>query len=255
MWNLNEAQEKLDLNERKQFLDNGTKHLKSALKMYHKAGYKNKEEEIKVRLSSIESDDNVLLSASSVLIVPSITSSTSGIKAPACPVETSQSIEMGDVKTITQKLKKTITNLPIKKSKTGKKVKNVLVFVSYATKDAEDFKIKDIAENLTKFKKINNVLYWQENTGDNIIKFMNDNLGKSDLVLLFCSANALTSEPVEKEWTAAEIMSKPIIPIFNVPDHIPPLLRPRLGIQYNPSDFQDNIKRIYDLILKKLSLK
>ena len=209
-----------------------------------------REDEIKSRLTSIETDEDILISASNVLIVPSITGNISGIKAPACPVETSQSIEMQDVKKITQKLK---SALPIKKG-VGK-VKNLLVFVSYATKDAEDFKIKEIAENLTKFKKISDVLYWQEDMSDNIIKIMNDNLGKCDLVLLFCSANALTSEPVEKEWTAADIMGKPIIPIFNVPDFIPPLLKPRLGVQYNPSDLQDNIKKIYNLILKKLSFK
>jgi hypothetical protein len=81
---------------------------------------------------------------------------------------------------------------------------------------------------------------------------MNDNLGKCDIMLLFCSPNALTSVPVEKEWTAADIMEKPIIPIFIDPDHIPPLLKPRLGVQLDPLDFKKNIDKIYELIVKKL---
>jgi hypothetical protein len=128
----------------------------------------------------------------------------------------------------------------------------ILVFVSYATKDADAYKIRDLAENLTKYEKIDNVLYWQEDMKDNIIKYMNDNLGICDVMLLFCSPNALASEPVEKEWTAADIIGKPIIPIFNNPDHIPPILKTRLGIQFDPFDFQKNIDEIYDLILKKI---
>jgi hypothetical protein len=73
-------------------------------------------------------------------------------------------------------------------------------------------------------------------------------------MLLFCSPNALASEPVEKEWTAADIIGKPIIPIFNNPDHIPTLLKTRLGIQFDPFDFQKNINEIYNLILKKIEL-
>jgi len=50
MWNLDKAQEELDINERKKFLENGVKFLHSAIKLFHKAGYKEKEKEIKVRL-------------------------------------------------------------------------------------------------------------------------------------------------------------------------------------------------------------
>jgi hypothetical protein len=135
---------------------------------------------------------------------------------------------------------------------THKKENDILVFVSYATKDAEIFKIKEICESLTKQAKITDVLYWQEDMQDNIIKYMNDNLEKCDVMLLFCSPNALISEPVEKEWTAADIMGKPIIPIFNDPEHIPPLLKTRLGVKFDPFNFQKNLNEISSLILKKL---
>jgi hypothetical protein len=133
------------------------------------------------------------------------------------------------------------------------KIKKIIIFMSYATKDAELFKIKEIAKSLNFYEDIKEVLYWQENMKDNIIKYMNDNLGRCNILLLFCSPNALISNPVEKEWTAADSMGKPIIPIFLNSDHIPPLLKSRLGLEYDSFDFQKNIHNLHDLILKKCS--
>ncbi|MFX1296463.1 MAG: TIR domain-containing protein [Promethearchaeota archaeon] len=130
--------------------------------------------------------------------------------------------------------------------------KDKLIFLSYATKDAELFKIREISENLTLYDEIENVLYWQNDMHDNIIKYMNDNLGKCDLMILFCSPNALNSEPVEKEWTAAESLSKPIIPVFIKKEHIPPLLSSRLGLEFDQSNIQKMIQELYKLISKKL---
>ena len=127
----------------------------------------------------------------------------------------------------------------------------LLIFVSYSTKDVELFKIKEISESLTIFNEIYDVLYWQEDMNDNIIKYMSDNLEKCDVMLLFCSPNALKSKPIEKEWTAADIMNKPIIPIFIKSDHIPPLLKSRLGVEFDTFDLQKTINEIYNLILKK----
>ncbi len=129
--------------------------------------------------------------------------------------------------------------------------KGILVFLSYATKDATLFGIKEIAEELTKHPEIFDVLYWQEDMQDNIFEYMNDNLGRCHVVLLFCSPNALNSEPVKKEWTAADAMGKPILPVFLKPDHIPPLLRSRLGVEFDQFDFKKNITTLHELILKK----
>lgn len=128
---------------------------------------------------------------------------------------------------------------------------DILVFISYATKDAGLFKIKEIAKKLRVYKDIKEVMYWQESMKDNIFKYMNDNLGKCNIMLLFCSPNALISKPVEKEWTAMDSMGKPIIPIFLKSDHIPPLLKSRLGLEYDSFDFQKNIQNLHELILKK----
>ncbi|MFX1355906.1 MAG: TIR domain-containing protein [Promethearchaeota archaeon] len=135
------------------------------------------------------------------------------------------------------------------KSKSDKS--GILIFVSYATKDVDFFRIRSIAEQLTDFEGIDDVLYWQEDMHDNIFKFMNDNLGKCDVVLLFCSKNSLNSIPVEKEWTAADSLGKPIIPIFTKAEDIPPLLSSRLGLEFNSSNLQKTIQNLYDLIIKK----
>lgn len=128
---------------------------------------------------------------------------------------------------------------------------DVLIFMSYATKDADLFKVKEIAEKLTKSPDIQDVLYWQEDMEDNIIEYMNDNLGKCHVFILFCSKNSLESVPVKKEWTAADAMGTPIIPVFFNPEYIPPLLRSRLGIEYDFYDLDRNVMELHSLILKK----
>ncbi|MFW9820863.1 MAG: toll/interleukin-1 receptor domain-containing protein [Candidatus Thorarchaeota archaeon] len=143
-----------------------------------------------------------------------------------------------------------VTSAPLNSSSETEEEEK-LVFVSYATKDAELYKIPELAKKLEEFKGIGKVLYWQEDMNDSIIEYMNDNLGKCNGVLLFCSPNALNSVPVKKEWMAAEALKKPIIPIFFKPEHIPPLLSDRLGIEFDNFDFQKNVRGIHDLFLKK----
>ena len=52
--------------------------------------------------------------------------------------------------------------------------KKILIFVSYATKDANLFKISELAEALTEYDEIHDVLFWQEDMQDNIIEYMNE---------------------------------------------------------------------------------
>jgi hypothetical protein len=140
---------------------------------------------------------------------------------------------------------------PIDESKQGK----LFVFISHSTKDVNTFMISEISRLLLKYPEIKEALFWEEHMKDNIIKFMNDNLGRCHVILLFCSENALHSTPVEKEWTAADALGIPIIPIFFDSSHIPPILQSRLGIEFDFYDLEKNVKNIYDLILKKCELK
>ena len=128
----------------------------------------------------------------------------------------------------------------------------LLVFMSYATKDVDTFKIHDIAKKLTEFPEIDNVLYWEEYMEDNIFEYMDENLDKCDAMILFCSEHARDSVPVKKEWTAAEALGKPIIPVFYNPHHIPALLSSRLGVQFDFYDMERNVQELRNLILKKV---
>lgn len=128
----------------------------------------------------------------------------------------------------------------------------ILIFLSYATKDAEMFRIQEISKKLTDCAQVEDVLYWQEDMDDNIFEYMDENLGKCDVMVLFCSENALKSVPVKKEWTAADALGKPIIPVFIDSSHIPPLLSSRLGFEYDFYDMERNIQELLNLILKKV---
>ncbi|MFX1311773.1 MAG: TIR domain-containing protein, partial [Promethearchaeota archaeon] len=136
-----------------------------------------------------------------------------------------------------------------------KEVKGILLFISYASKDADFFKIKQIAEELTKFKEIDDALYWQEDMRDDIYAYMDENLKKCDIFLLFCSENSLHSEPVKMEWRSALKIKKKIIPIFTEEKFIPPLLSTKLGLQFDRDNLQKTIAEIHRLIVKKLKIK
>lgn len=133
------------------------------------------------------------------------------------------------------------------------KIEAILVFISYATRDSDNFRIPFIAEKLNKYPEIKNVLYWEEHMRDDIIKYMNDNVGRCNIFLLFCSPNSLKSEPVEMEWQAALKIKKKIIPIYTNEQDIPIMLTTKLGIKFNKDDFDGTIEQIYKLILKKLA--
>jgi hypothetical protein len=128
---------------------------------------------------------------------------------------------------------------------------SVLAFVSYAIKDNNFFRIGELVENLKFYDKIENVLYCEKDTRDNFVKYMNKYVGECDVMILFCSPNALNSPFVEEEWMAALAMKKPIIPVFTKIEHIPPLLKARVGIQFDNFDFQKTLNELHSLILKK----
>ncbi len=80
---------------------------------------------------------------------------------------------------------------------------------------------------------------------------MNEYLGKSDVMLLFCSENSRKSKFVKDEWMVAHAMDKPIIPVFFKVEDIPPLLKARVGVEYNTLNIQKTVDELYNLILKK----
>ena len=114
-----------------------------------------------------------------------------------------------------KEVKEVIEKPPIEFDKEVKKAdEGISIFLSYTTKDTESFKIKEIAINLSRFPEIEDVFYWEEDMKDNIILYMESTLKRCDVLLLFCSPNALQSAAVEDEWMASLSLKKPIIPVF-----------------------------------------
>lgn len=137
------------------------------------------------------------------------------------------------------------------KPKLPKKDK-LTIFISYATIDAVRYNIQELAIRLKSFEEIESVLFYETESYDNFVKYMNENIGKCDALLLFCSENALNSTYVENEWTAAESLNKPIIPVFHDPKHIPPLLTSRLGVNYDLHNMEGNVQKIRNVINRRL---
>ncbi|MHA1376195.1 MAG: toll/interleukin-1 receptor domain-containing protein [Promethearchaeota archaeon] len=129
------------------------------------------------------------------------------------------------------------------------------VFISYATEDSEYFEIPYIASKLKSYQFIEDVIYWEKNMNDDIVKYMNDNIERCEIFLIFCSKNASKSEAVNIEWRAAFKTNKKIIPIFERVEDIPTLLSSKLGVFFSKRKIDDVIEQIYKLIIKKVSPK
>ncbi len=96
------------------------------------------------------------------------------------------------------------------KEKSRSSIKNILIYVIYASKDSDFCQVPKIAEILTNKPEIEDVLYWEKDMKEDIYKYMNDNIGSCDMCIIFCSQNALNSRPVEMEWQSALKLEKKI---------------------------------------------
>jgi len=101
-WHLIRADEEIRLEEKKKLLDIGSEILKSASELFGKAGYKDKEREILENRDMVLKEEKILVSALNTIKEPTISRSTSGIVAPACPIETSQSPRLGEIRQFTE---------------------------------------------------------------------------------------------------------------------------------------------------------
>ena len=127
------------------------------------------------------------------------------------------------------------------------------IFISYSTADSKRFHIREFAKSLQTYLDIDEVLMWEEDSKNNIISFMNENLEKCDILLLFCTANSINSKPVILEWSAFLAADKRIIPIFKDIKDIPFILKPMLGIECK-GNLLNKIDEIYQLIIKSEEL-
>ncbi len=96
-WYLIQADKELDINKKQEFLNYGSNYLKSSAELFHKAGYKDKENEVLERLDRVNKEEKILVSALNTIYKPSISGSLEGIITPSCPIETSQSPRIGEI--------------------------------------------------------------------------------------------------------------------------------------------------------------
>ena len=135
-----------------------------------------------------------------------------------------------------------------------KEFKQLMVFLSYSTLDADHFKIADIVKALEKYPEIKKASYWQADSKQNIVEFMEDTLKNTDVFVLFCSKNSVKSNAVKDEWQAAFQMRKKgmlkIIPIYENEDDVPVLLWQMLNVKFEKDDFNAFIEKLHEEILR-----
>ena len=111
-WHLIRADEEMNLDEKSRLLEIGYGLLKSTAELFSNAGYKDKEREVLKRLNMVETEEKIIFSALNSIRKPDISSSTVGIIAPGCSLETSQSPRLGEIQQITDESRRVL----IKKS-------------------------------------------------------------------------------------------------------------------------------------------
>jgi len=135
-----------------------------------------------------------------------------------------------------------------------KKDAKIIIFLSYATLDSNYYQISKIAKQLRKYPYINEVLYWERDSGENIVSYMEKTISKSNVFVLFCSENSKKSKAVEDEWQVAFQLRKKgtmkIIPVFENDDYIPRLLLHLLNVKFTKNDFNRFIENLYREILR-----
>jgi len=133
--------------------------------------------------------------------------------------------------------------------------KSSSIYISYSTLDSNKYKVASISHELETLPEIKEVLFWEKDMDDDIIQFMDENIAKCDLFVLFCSENAINSEPVKMEWQAALKLKKKIIPIYIDEEDIPPLLSSKLGIHFDSNDMKKTLLDLSYLVKKKFHTK
>ncbi|MFX1296063.1 MAG: TIR domain-containing protein [Promethearchaeota archaeon] len=128
------------------------------------------------------------------------------------------------------------------------------VFLSYSTQDTEYFNIKEIAKRLEAFPQIDRVFFWEEDSGENIVTYMERTLSITKTFVFFCSEHAIKSKAVEDEWQAAFQMRKKglmkIVPVYEKEELIPFLLTPLLNVKFTKDDFDGFIQKLYEEIIR-----
>ncbi|MHA1647137.1 MAG: toll/interleukin-1 receptor domain-containing protein [Promethearchaeota archaeon] len=90
------------------------------------------------------------------------------------------------------------------------------IFISYASSDLLSFRIPDIAVRMENTEKIERVFYWDRDSTaqKSIVKYMEESITASDVILIVCTEASNDSGPVQQETDMAVYLNKRIVPIF-----------------------------------------
>jgi len=128
------------------------------------------------------------------------------------------------------------------------------VFISYSTLDTDYFQVSKIVRRLELYPEINRVIFWEADSQQNIVEFMEETLRITNAFILFCSENSFKSGAVKGEWQSAYQMVKKglmkMIPVYENEDHIPRLLWNMLNVKFTKDDFEGFIQKLYEEILR-----
>jgi len=128
------------------------------------------------------------------------------------------------------------------------------VFISYSTLDSNYFQISKLVRRLELYSEIKEVLFWEADSKQNIVEFMEETLKKTDVFVLFCSEHSVKSEAVKGEWQSGYQMVKKglmkMIPVYEDEDHIPRLLWNMLNVKYTKDDFEGFTQKLHEEILR-----
>jgi len=129
-----------------------------------------------------------------------------------------------------------------------RKRKTKKIFLSYSSLDFDNFQIPRIAEQLEQYPEVKKVYYWEHDSEQNIVDYMERTLNLSNVFVVFCSKNSKKSSSVKGEWEAAYQLSKKkkltIIPVYEDENDIPTLLLPMLNINFLEEDFKIFIENL-----------
>ncbi|MFX1290661.1 MAG: carbon-nitrogen hydrolase family protein, partial [Promethearchaeota archaeon] len=114
-WYIIKADMETNLEEKKNLLEIASKLLTSASELFEKADYEHKKNEVLDRLESLKTEDKIIVSALNTIKKPSMSSSTLGIKASACPLETSSSSKLSEIRQFTEEETKGLERRSVKK--------------------------------------------------------------------------------------------------------------------------------------------
>ena len=131
---------------------------------------------------------------------------------------------------------------------------NLNIFLSYSSLDSNYFQIPELAKRLQDFPTIKKVLFWDVDSGIDIVEYMEKSIETTDIFILFCSENSSKSKSVKNEWQAAYQLSNDgvlkIIPVFEEKVYVPVILRNWLYVEFKRDNVNGFVEELHREILR-----